>query len=187
MPRLTLIGYRGSGKSTVAARVAERLGCSWVDADDVFEREAGVTIANFLATHGEPAFRDLEATLLEHLLATETGVLATGGGVVLRESNRELLRHHGPPVVWLDAPAAVLRGRLAADPATSLRRPALAGNNVLDEVAAAVTAREPLYRSTSDGVLDVTSAFPDELADRLVRWLEHRVTNCRQELPEQIS
>ena len=64
MPTVTLIGYRGSGKSTVAAGIATRLGCGWVDADDVLEREAGATIADLISARGEPAFRDLEATLL---------------------------------------------------------------------------------------------------------------------------
>lgn len=186
MPTVTLIGYRGSGKSTVASGIATRLGCGWVDADDLLEREAGTTIAELISTRGEPAFRDLEATLLEQLLAVERGVLATGGGVVLREHNRALLRTRGRPVVWLAAPAAVLRDRLAADPTTAARRPALAGNDVLDEVAAAVIAREPFYRGSADGVIDVATAEPDEIVTRIVRWLEYPAASHRHELPEQI-
>lgn len=172
MPRITLIGYRGSGKSTIAAGLSDLLGCSWQDADDALEAETGTTIAEFISARGEPAFRDLETVLLERLLATESGVVATGGGVVLRQQNRHLLRQAGRPVVWLTAPADVLRHRLAADPSTAARRPALAGGDVLDEVAAAVTAREPLYRSAADAAIDVSATPPTEVVARIAAWLE---------------
>lgn len=187
MPTLTLIGYRGSGKSTVAAAIAARLGCGWVDADDVFETAAGTTITNFITAQGESAFRDLETTLLEQLLATERGVLATGGGVVLSAHNRQLLRAHGRPVVWLSAPAAMLCDRLAADPATAARRPPLTGGDVLAEVAAAVTAREPLYRATADAVIEVSKSEPDEIVTRIIRWLEQPLAADHHGLPEQIA
>ncbi|MFM1902390.1 MAG: hypothetical protein RLZZ440_290 [Planctomycetota bacterium] len=186
MPRITLIGYRGSGKSTVAAGLADILGSSWVDADDALEAETGMTIAAFIAARGEPAFRDLETVILGRLLASESGVLATGGGVVLREQNRGLLRRAGRPVVWLTAPAAVLRGRLAADPATAARRPALGGGDVLDEVAAAIAAREPLYRAAADGVIDVSTAAATEVVARIAAWLGRWNTASERPLPESI-
>lgn len=171
MPRITLVGYRGSGKSSVAARLATLLGCSWRDADDALEREAGESIATLIAARGEGHFRDRESTLLHTLLAEERGVLATGGGVVLREASRAALRSHGRPVVWLTAPADVLKARLAADPATAARRPALSGTNPLDEVAAALFAREPLYRAVADAVIDVSADPPELIASRIAAWL----------------
>ncbi len=174
MPRVTLIGYRGSGKSSVAARLAERLGCGWSDADEALERELGSNIAAVIGSRGEGFFRDREAELLRRLLAEEHGVLATGGGVILRAANRSLLRREGRPVVWLTAPAAVLRQRLAADPGTAARRPPLTGGDVLDEVAAALVEREPLYRQTADALIDVVDTSPDELATRIADWLARR-------------
>jgi shikimate kinase len=171
MPRITLVGYRGSGKSSVAARLATLLGCSWQDADDVLEREAGESIAALIAARGEGHFRDLESTLLDKLLAEERGVLATGGGVILREDNRAALRSQGRPVVWLTAPADVLKARLAADPATAARRPALSGTNPLDEVATALVARGPLYRAVADAVIDVSAEPPERIAARIAAWL----------------
>jgi shikimate kinase len=171
MPRVTLVGYRGSGKSTVAARLGELLGCSWTDADLVLEQELGTTIADLITQRGEPFFRDREADLLGRLLTAGDGVLATGGGVVLRPANRELLTSRGRPVIWLQAAADILRGRLAADPATAFRRPALTGGDVLDEVATAVAAREPLYRGVADATIDAASDSPDRLAERIAGWL----------------
>lgn len=171
MPRITLVGYRGTGKSSVAARLAARLGCPWADADEVLEAELGTTIAALIRDRGEPFFRDREADLLGRLLEREDGVVSTGGGVVLRSENRALLTARGRPLVWLRAPAAVLRDRLAADPHTSARRPALGGGDVLDEVAAAVVAREPLYAAVADAVIDTSVDSPDRITDRLVAWL----------------
>lgn len=171
MPRLTLVGYRCSGKSAVASALARHLDCPWTDADDLLEREAGMSIADLVKTRGEPAFRDLESTILARLLEVEPGIVATGGGVVLREANRRLLKERARPIVWLSAPAAVIRERLMADPASLSRRPSLAGGNVVDEVAEAVAMRAPLYREVADGMLDTSVDRPDRLAHRIVAWL----------------
>jgi len=186
MPRITLVGYRGSGKSSVARRLAERLGCTWTDADEVLEREVGTSIASLVQARGESHFRDLEADLLHRLLARPDGVLATGGGVVLRADNRASLRMDGRPVVWLDAPVAVLRARLVADPATAARRPALSGGDVLDEVAAAVVAREPLYREVADAVIDASVDDPDRLAERITEWLPRWRQAADNSAPERL-
>src|SRR5581483_8052208 len=86
--RIALIGYRGSGKSTVAQELAARLGWTWLDADTVLEERAGCTIHEMFLREGESAFREREAALLVELCALPRLVLATGGGVILREDNR---------------------------------------------------------------------------------------------------
>ncbi|MFN9367218.1 MAG: shikimate kinase [Planctomycetia bacterium] len=179
MSRISLIGYRGSGKSTVAALVAERLSCGWIDTDLELEASIGMSIADLVATRGEEAFRDAEAAILERLVRGYSGVLATGGGVVLRAGNRALLRSHGRPVAWLTAPAAVLRRRIAADPASATRRPPLAGRDPLADVEPALAAREPLYRECADVVVDVAEESAAQIAARLVAWLE-RLTGAPQ-------
>ena len=75
MPRITLIGYRGCGKSTVAALLAGRLACDWLDADAEFESQVGTSLAEFVADRGEAAFRDAEAAILERLVRGFPGVL----------------------------------------------------------------------------------------------------------------
>jgi shikimate kinase len=171
MAVVTLVGYRGTGKSTVAALLAERLGCGWIDADVALEERLGMTIADLVRERGEPAFRDAEAALLADLLPAWTGVFSTGGGVVLRPANRALLLRHGRPVVWLSAAADVIRRRLAADPATVTQRPALAGGDPLDEVERALRDREPLYREVADAMVDTGASEPPEVVRRITGWL----------------
>src|SRR5882762_6964820 len=101
---VALIGYLGTGKTTVARQLALALGWDWVDADVEVELRAGRSIAAIFADRGEPAFRDLEATILADLIGRDREVLALGGGIVLRATNRTLLDQAGH-VVWLIAAA----------------------------------------------------------------------------------
>lgn len=152
--RITLVGYRASGKSTIGPLVAKRLGWRFIDADRDLEQRLGQDIASFFATHGEAGFRDREAAALLELLATdEPLVLATGGGAVLREANRACLRERGGLVAYLHAPAAVLQGRLRAHAGG---RPSLSGKAVWEEVPDILAVREPLYREVAGLVLDAT-------------------------------
>src|SRR5262249_41268209 len=140
---LFLVGYRATGKSTVARLLAERLGWGWVDADDVLERRHGRTIRQIFAEEGEAGVRDKEDAVLEVLCRGERLVVATGGGVVLREANRKRLRAAGR-VVWLTADAQTIWGRLQRDPATGERRPTLTVGG-LAEVEELLRVRAPLY------------------------------------------
>ncbi len=130
--RIHLIGYRGTGKSAVAQQLALRLGWDWVDADVELELRAGKSIAAIFADDGEPGFRDLESAMLVELVRQERRVLATGGGVVLRAENRELLRS-GATVVWLKATPETILRRLTDDWTTVSRRPNLTTGG-LDEI-----------------------------------------------------
>ena len=89
--RIVLTGFMGSGKSTVGPRLAHRLGWRFLDVDAVIEAEAGISIAQIFARHGEPAFRDLEHSTVARLAAEDALVLALGGGAIEREETRTLL------------------------------------------------------------------------------------------------
>jgi len=180
MPRITLIGYRGTGKSTVASLLGDILGCGWCDADLVLEQKLGCSIASLVRERGEPVFRDEETAMLAELLRSFPGVLSTGGGAILRAENREALWERGRPIVWLTAPADVVRQRLAADPTTAERRPALAvppsgmpsaSGDPLAEVTAALADREPLYRACADFQVDTSIAIPAAVAAQIAAWL----------------
>ena len=97
---LTLIGYRATGKTTIARILAERLGWDWIDADVEIERRAGKSIAAMFADEGEPAFRALEAQVIAELCGRPGLVLAAGGGAVLHGPSRAAMRAGGK-VVWL--------------------------------------------------------------------------------------
>jgi shikimate kinase len=122
---LVLVGLSGSGKSTVARLVAARLGIAFHDTDRLIEEQAGETVATLFAARGEDAFRDLEAAAVAEACA-RNGVVAVGGGAVLRTTNRLNMRR-GNLVVWLDTPPSVLASRLAHH-TQGEERPLLRGN-----------------------------------------------------------
>jgi shikimate kinase len=163
-----LIGPRGSGKSTVARLLARELGWDWLDADDVLEQRHGRSVRAIFAAEGEAGFRDKETALLEELCRLRRHVVATGGGVVLREGNRELLRRAGR-VVWLTADIETLWQRLQDDAATAERRPALSVGG-REEIAEIVHIREPFYRQCADFVVETGGRSPVEIAVEILRW-----------------
>jgi len=91
-PLIACVGLPGSGKSTVGRQLARRLGLRFVDSDQVIEQRLGCSIREFFEREGEPAFRDVEQQVMDELTQAESGVLSTGGGSVLRESNRQCLK-----------------------------------------------------------------------------------------------
>lgn len=142
---ITLIGYRGSGKSTVAAPLAEQLGWSWVDADAELERRVGRSIREIFETDGEPAFRELERQVLTDLLSRRHLVVAAGGGAVLNAEMRRQMKSAGP-VVWLQARVETLAQRIESDATTAERRPNLTARGGRDEIERVLAMREPFYQ-----------------------------------------
>ena len=172
LPLLFLIGYRGSGKTTVGRVVADRLGWPFFDADTVLEERYGQTIRAIFAAEGEAGFRDTEAAVLADLCNRNHTVIATGGGIILRDENRQLLKRHGF-VAWLTADPAALLARMQADPTTTERRPALSVGG-LAEVEQLLAVREPLYRACADVVVPVGALSPERAADAiLAAWNPH--------------
>ncbi len=160
---LWLIGMMGAGKSTVGTAVAERAGLPYVDLDDDIVAAAGMSIEEIFATHGETAFRALEHAALAARTADDA-VVACGGGVVLDERNRDIMREHGT-VVWLDAPVEVLGGRVGSGEG----RPLLAGGVIrrLEELSA---ARRHLYEQTADVRVDATMELSAVIASVEAAW-----------------
>jgi shikimate kinase len=162
-----LIGYRGCGKTTVAALVASALRWPWLDADEVVERECGKSIRDIFATEGEGAFRDHEAAILSNLCKLKQHVIATGGGVVLSENNRQRMRATGW-VVWLTAEVETIHQRLQGDPSTWDRRPALTEAPARAEIAELLKLREPHYRSCAHFIVSTEGRSPDEVAAKIL-------------------
>jgi shikimate kinase len=170
-----LMGYRGTGKTTVARLLAERLEYDWVDADDQVERLAGKSIAAIFADQGEQAFRDLEAHVVADLCSRRRLVVALGGGAVLREANRAAICQAGP-VVWLTAGVDTIARRMGADRSTTSRRPNLTRAGVMAEIETVLTQREPIYRACATFEVDTDTKTPAEIADLVLARLETQAT-----------
>ncbi len=137
---LYLVGMMGTGKSAVGGPLAKALGYRFLDADTTLEQVAGCPIPELFERDGETGFRELESAVLNRIAGWHSLVVATGGGVVTRPSNWGEL--HQGVVVWLDAPAELLLGRLRADPSP---RPLLAGPEPERRLTELLEARRPLY------------------------------------------
>jgi shikimate kinase len=166
--RLFLVGYRGTGKSTVAHLLAGRLGWDWLDADTLLEEQYGGTIQEIFAAEGEVGFRLREHDVLRQLNRRQRHVIATGGGVILAKANRELLRKSGK-VVWLQADPETIWQRLQTDATTAARRPPLTVGG-LPEVVQLLQVREPLYRECADWTVDTAGHTPEEVVALILNW-----------------
>lgn len=165
---LVLVGYRGTGKSTVGQIVANRLNLRFLDADLEIEARAGRSISRIFAELGEPAFRDWEEQTIGDLTQSHPGsVLATGGGAVIRASNRRILADHGF-VVWLRAEPAELARRLEADHRAGAERPSLTGAGTIAEIAHVLEARHAFYAEVADAAIETPGHRPEELAEQIL-------------------
>ena len=165
---LSLIGYRATGKTTVARLLAERLGVPWADSDCEIERQAGKTIAQIFADEGEAVFRDFEARVLWELCQSEDLVLATGGGAILRAETRQLLRQSGP-VLWLTATPETILRRMQQDANNETTRPALTQLSQREEIRQVLDFRTPLYRETASLEITTEGFSPEEIVQQLLQ------------------
>ena len=164
---LILIGFRGSGKTTIAEHLAARLELPMVDADDQVEQLAGKSIAELFRDEGEPHFRDLESQVLAEICGREPHVVATGGGAILREENRQALIAAGQ-VVWLRVLPATAHQRIHGDPLSADRRPNLKGSGDLTEIQELLALRDPIYGQSAHLAVDTELRDPAELAEEII-------------------
>ena len=158
---IVLIGFMGSGKSTVGRELHQRLGYPLVDMDQLIEMRAGKSITAIFADVGEEGFRDMETHLLEELNdpAAPRRIISTGGGVIGREENRAILRHLGY-VVWLHAPIAVILDRTSKN----RERPLLHTDDPAARIETLLAVRKPLYTETAHIKIETAGLDCKELA-----------------------
>jgi shikimate kinase len=169
---VVLIGFMGSGKSSVGRRVAALLDFKFVDADALLVERQGREIAEIFASEGEGTFRDLESEVLASLTSQAGCVISTGGGVILREKNRALLQKLGL-VVWLTASEDTLFARVSR----TNKRPLLQTADPRATVAALFAARRPLYAAAAQFTLDTTTFSHAQAAEAVVAEAR-RVFSC---------
>ncbi len=167
---LALIGYRGTGKTTVAQALARRLGWAWIDADVELECQAGKTIKQIFAEGGEPAFRDWEQRVVVELTKEDKTILALGGGAILRQPNRDAISARCL-AAWLTAEPATILQRITADSTTAERRPNLTAAGGLAEIEELLAARAPFYRECADCTVATDGRSPESIADEILACL----------------
>jgi len=158
---IVLIGFMGSGKSTVGRELHQRLGYALVDMDQLIEQRERRSITSIFATEGEEAFREMETRLLVELNdpTAPRRIISTGGGVIGRAQNRQLLRTLGY-VVWLHAPIPVILERTSK----SRDRPLLHTADPAARIEALLALRKPLYAETAHLRVDTSGLDSGELA-----------------------
>jgi len=162
---LVLIGYRGTGKSTVARLLAAKLGMEVVSLDQEVVRHAGRSIPEIVAAHGWPHFRDIESEVTKRCAARDHVIIDAGGGVILRKENVENLRRGGK-LFWLRASVAVIVARIEG----GSERPALtAGKSFTEEVEDVLRERTPLYQAAAHHHVDTDDRSPEQVAAAIAR------------------
>lgn len=164
--QLILIGYRGTGKTTVARRVADLLGLECFDADAEVEGRAGKSIKQIFADDGEPIFRDLEVEAIAELVQHGDAVLSLGGGAVMREETRRAIAPG--TVVWLTARPETILSRIAEDAKTTEQRPNLTTRGGLVEITSLLSQREPVYRACADFTVETDAKSAEQVAQEIV-------------------
>ncbi len=166
-----LIGMMGAGKTTTGQKLSRRLNYRFLDTDSLIEKVTGLSIGDIFVQEGVEAFREIETQVLAETSAYTRNVVATGGGIVLKQTNWSYL-HHGL-IIWLDAPLEVLLSRLVLDhprPLLQVNEPAVTLQNILEE-------RLPLYQQADIIIQQKPGQTPDENVEAIIRAIPSVLKN----------
>ena len=172
--RIYLVGSRGSGKTSVGKALAQRLAWDFVDTDALLCEMQGKSIAEIVEAEGWEAFRDYESLALLVASKDSEQIVATGGGMILREKNRVAMRESGV-VIFLEVPPEELARRLGADPLEA-QRPSLTGKTLLAEVKEVLLARQQLYEDSAHITVDGAQTIK-EIIDNIMALLETKLVS----------
>jgi shikimate kinase len=171
MSNIVLIGFMGVGKTAVGQQLARDLGYNYLDTDELIEQTEKSSVTEIFARDGEAHFRDLETEVLRTLQDYDGFVLATGGGMVLREENVALLKKLGPVVLlWADPVDIYERVK------KETHRPLLRVADPLAEIKKRLADREPHYRRAADETVNTAGKDPAEIAEEIAEWLKLKST-----------
>ena len=167
MPQnIFLVGPMGAGKTSIGKRLAKRLKRSFVDSDRTLEERTGVAITTIFELEGEDGFRDRETKILQELANLDNTVIATGGGIIVRESNRSLLKENGT-IVYLQASVDSQLKRTRHDK----KRPLLQTKNRRDKLQILAKQRDPIYKSLADIVIHTDSQSISHSISQIIKQL----------------
>lgn len=165
-----LIGYRATGKTSVAKLLASILKRPFVDTDFELATRAGMTISDFVRKNGWESFRDMERSIVKQVSMTDGQVVATGGGVVLDPRNVSMMQSGGP-LIWLKASAETIRTRLLHDHQSEQTRPALTPKGLIDEIETMLESRNPCYHRVKDFCIETDRLSITEICNQIVATL----------------
>ena len=158
-----LIGFMGSGKSTIARLLAKETGKELIEMDETIEAEAGCSINQIFEDHGEGYFRDLESELVARIADKGATVVSCGGGAVLRAENVETMKKNGT-IVYLSATPETIYKRVR----NSTHRPLLNGNMNVEYITQLMEKRLPIYEHAADVVVDVNDKEKREIVKKII-------------------
>lgn len=162
---IVLIGYMGSGKTTVGTHLASCLNYQFLDTDQKIEEQQGKTISQIFSDNGEEFFRDVETNIIKNMLSeVNHGIISTGGGLPLRECNGEILKRLGF-VVFLRVKKETILERLKGD----TTRPLLQGENVEEKVEKMLSYRNPIYEYSAHLQVEVDNKSVEEITEEILR------------------
>ncbi len=167
---IVLIGFRGSGKTTVGKILSERSGMDFIDTDKLVERKMGISIPEIVARYGWPFFRELEKKVISEVAKTDFKIIAAGGGAVLDAENVQALKQNGF-IIWLKADLKIISARLAKDDVTVAQRPSLTGKGTLAEIEEVFRDREAIYAHSAMMEIDTTNLDAEMVAEKILTLL----------------
>ena len=164
---IVLIGFMGCGKTSVTKELAKRLNLNFIDMDEEIEKAEGKTVSEIFRDHGEAYFRDLETTYLKSLDGQKNKIISTGGGVILRNENIEMLKNVGV-VVFLQADVAHILKNIKDDQKCPLLQ---AEEDLEGKISRMLEIREPLYLSTANVIIQTSGKPIKNIVDEILAIL----------------
>ena len=163
---IVLVGFMGSGKTSVGTELSTLLEMDYIDTDDIIVKDSGISINEIFNAYGEAEFRKLERKTIEGLKDTKNTIISCGGGVVLDSTNIELLRDNGK-IVWLKVSPGEILNRLLDDDS----RPLLKDSFTLKGLSEILKNRLPLYENAGDIIIDTDKKNVREIAKEIIEKL----------------
>ena len=164
---IVLIGFRGTGKSTVGKHLANRLERDFIDSDKYIEDSTGKTIKHIFEEDGEEGFRKMEADVIAKLSGMDNKIVAVGGGAILKKDNVSNLKDNGF-LVLLEATPEIIHNRITQDEKTTQQRPSLTDKKPLDEIKHLLEQREHPYKNAADHTINTSHTSIETIVDEIV-------------------
>ena len=168
---IVLIGFRGTGKSTVGKHLANRLERDFIDSDKYVEDSTGKTIKHIFEEVGEEGFRKIEADVIAKLSGMDNKIVAVGGGAILKKDNVSNLKDNGF-LVLLEATPEIIHNRITQDEKTTQQRPSLTDKKPLDEIKHLLELREHPYKNAADYIINTSYVACEDIVNEIITTIK---------------